>query len=368
MNILLITTHLNAGGITSYLLILTRGLIREGHSVTIASSGGELEDAFRNEGITLIKLDINTKSELSPRLWKALPKVMRLIKNEGIDIIHSHTRVSQVLGCVAGKLSGRPYIATCHGFFKPRWGRRLLRCWGDRTIAISKAVKEHLISDFKVRPERIAEILTGIELEKFRTVSQQQRIEKRQSFGIKADLLIGMIARLSDVKGQDVIIKAMPEVIKEHPGVKLALIGEGKMEGELRSLVNELKLNGNVMFYPTVGQTVELLHMMDIVVSPSRMEGLGISVMEAQACGVPVVASKVGGLVSLIENEMTGILVEPEDPHQMAQALKRLIIDQNLRSSIGIAARKKAEVQYGAAGMTGKIISLYKELIDHRER
>lgn len=322
-----------------------------------------MEDAFKDAGVGLVKLDIQTKSELSPRLWAALPKLLRLLDQEKIDIIHSHSRVTQVLGCLAGLIKRRPHVVTCHGFFRPRIGRRVFPCWGNATIAISDAVTRHLITEFKVEPDRVENILTGIELDNFRETPYDRRLKRRREFGIESEMLIGMIARLSEVKGQDIAVKAMTAVIKECPAVKLAFFGEGKTENDLRALVERSGLKGHVLFFPTVGRAPEMLAMVDIVIAPSRSEGLGISVMEAQACGLPVVATRVGGLVSLIENEITGLLVPPENPEEFAKALIRVIKDRSFTSMIGKGARLKAESEYGADKMTTHVVALYEKLL-----
>lgn len=363
MNILMLTTHLNAGGIASYLAILSKGLVDRGHRVIVGSSGGDREEDFRNIGVTLVGLSVRTKSEMSPLLWLSVPKVLNVIREHDVDVIHAHTRVTQVLAWTAGRLSHKPYVATCHGFFKPRFFRRMIRCWGDRTIAISPAVQRHLVDDFAISPSTIDQVTTGIELDKYRIPTEELRLSAQRRWGLYVDeKVIGIIARLSDVKGQDILLRAMPRVVRDFPNVKLALIGEGKMETELKQLSDTLRLQKNVLFFPIVNQTVEWLAALDIFVMPSRKEGLGLSVMEAQAMGLPVVASRTGGLESLVEDGVTGFLVDPENPEALAEALLRLLKNPALSRSIGSAARRKAEQEYGAEKMVEKIIKVYEKV------
>jgi len=129
MNILFLTTHLNVGGITSYLLTLTKGLIKQGHGVFLASSSGEMLEAFQSLGVEHLKLNISTKSELDPRIYLALGRLRRFIKQKDIHVVHTQTRVTQVMGFCLGRITEIPYLSTCHGFFKPRLSRKIFPCW-----------------------------------------------------------------------------------------------------------------------------------------------------------------------------------------------------------------------------------------------
>src|SRR3989338_6057439 len=150
MNILYIANHLNTGGITSYLLTLAVGLKKRGHNIYLASSGGVKLAQFIKEGINFIPIPIRTKHEISPGILLSAFKLSSVIRDKGIDVIHSHSRTTQVLGCLLSRFTGVSHIFTCHGFFKRRIFRRIFPCWGKKIIAISEQVKAHLINDFGV--------------------------------------------------------------------------------------------------------------------------------------------------------------------------------------------------------------------------
>jgi len=365
VNILLLSTHLNAGGITSYLLTLSKGLIEQGHDVHIASSGGDNEDEFIAMGAMFLKLNIRTKSELSPKLYRALGLFRKYIKENSIHIIHSQTRITQVMGQLLMKSTGCPYLSTCHGYFRVRLSRRIAPCWGQAVIAISEAVRGHLKKDFKVLEENIFLIPNGIDLNKFSMIADDKKRSIRAELHLSDDKpVLGIIARLSDIKGQDILISAMKQVVREVPSVKLLIVGEGRMESSLKGMVLSLELNDHVFFHPVVNQTVKYLSALDIFVMPSRQEGLGLSVMEAQACGLPVVASNVGGLPSLIKNGTTGILVEPQSSDALAKALVELLKSPQRWKPMGLAARKFIEATYSSGKMVNKTIELYRRLAD----
>ncbi len=363
MNVLFLTTHLNAGGITSYLLTLSKGMTERGVRVHIASSGGDLEDDFSALGVRLLNLNIRTKSELDPRIYCVLPLLKQYIHRQEIDIIHAQTRITQVMGSCLSKMTKRPFVSTCHGFFKPRFSRKMFPCWGNAAVAISTAVQKHLRDDFKIAGERVRLIPSGIDIQMYAPADEDQKRQLRHKYDLGEAPVLGIIARLSDVKGQDVLIDAMTKIREQVPDVKLIMAGEGKMEPALRGMVKRLGLEQTVFFYPLTYKVSEILPVLDIFVMPSRQEGLGLSIMEAQASGVPVVASRVGGIPSLIESGKTGFLVEPEDPAALAQTILGALRDKGRLAQIAKAGREFVRERCSADMMVEKTLTLYKSVI-----
>jgi len=225
MNILYLTNHLNIGGITSYALTLASGMRKRGHNVYIASSKGEIVSRFITAGVEYIPIPIKTKSEVSYKVFISKFKLLKIIKEKNIDIIHANTRVTQVLSFLLRRSSGKPYIWTCHGFFKPRLFRKAFPCWGDKIIAISESVKEHLITDFAAKEKDIRVIHNGIDLDKFKIQNSKFKIDIKKNLGLGEGPVIGIIARLSEEKGHAYLIKAMPEVIAKAPDAQLLIVG-----------------------------------------------------------------------------------------------------------------------------------------------
>ncbi len=217
MNILYLSNHLDTGGITSYIFSLARGLKEHGHNVYVASSSGDCLGKFVQEGIGYISIPVKTKSEVDPRILFSMFRLNKFIKEKDINIIHANTRVTQVLACLIQKYSQIPYISTCHGFFKPKFSRRLFPCWGKIVIAISQQVEEHLCRDFKVEKGKIRVIPNGIDLNRFSLQDLKVKAQAKEKFGLQDAKVIGIIARLSDVKGHGYLIQAMPAVLAKIP-------------------------------------------------------------------------------------------------------------------------------------------------------
>ncbi len=361
MKILFLTTHFNTGGITSYVLTLGEVLVKAGHQVWVASSGGDRVPQLEAAGIKHVTVNIRTKSEAHPKLLLTFGPLKRLIRAEGMDILHAQTRVTQVLGFFLARATGVSLITTCHGFFRPRWFRRTFPCWGSAVIAISKPVARHLIEDFSVPAAQVHTIANGIDLKRFAMTDEQKRRHERQHLGLQASPVIGIIARLSDVKGIDILIKAMPRVLKEYPGAVAVIAGQGPEEAYLKKLTLDLRLTEHVLFRDFIDEPQDLLCAFDVFVMPSLMEGLGLSVIEAQACGIPVIVSKVGGLIDLVEDGQSGFLTAVHDPEALAGRIIAILRDPDLAQRMAAKARTKVEHHFSVGLMLMKTLDVYEQ-------
>ena len=367
MKILLLANHFNTGGISTYLLTLIKGYAARGHKVFVATSGGEcVAEAEALGAHHVLVPGLKVKCECHPGLLSCAMLLSTLVKDESIDILHPQTRVTQSVAAFVGVLSGRPYVSTCHGFFKPHIFRILFPLWGRKAIAISGPVAKHLTKDLWVPSSRVVFVPNGIDSQKFFPVTIEQHHALRERFGVGAAPLVGIIARLSDVKGHAYLIQAMNELVHGMPGVKCLIVGEGPLERELKEQVSHLKLEASVKFVKMNGRPSELLPMFDVVATPSLQEGLGLSVMEAQACGVPVVASRVGGLVEAVKDGETGILVPPRDHLALADALMKILADKHLASRFGLAGREWIMKNFAVDQMVDRTLAVYENVLKEK--
>ena len=366
MNILLLTTRLNIGGIGIYTTSLAAALKRKGHNLIVASSGGRLIDLISREGIEHIYLPIDTSAEVGPHLLKAYLILSRLIRDRGIQIIHAQTRVAQVIAALLSSSSALPYVTTCHGFFKKRFFRRIFPCWGSRVIAISDAVRDHLVDDMGVEKPDISLVYNGIDLSKFsRSDSRHDRDIIRKEYGVTGYPVIGTISRLSEVKGHRYILEAMPGILSQLPGAQLLIIGDGPSDylDSLKRLSKDLGIAESVIFHPECEDTGAPLSIMDIFCMASLQEGLGLSILEAMAMRLPVVASDVGGINTLIKDRHNGILVPPKDPARIAQALISILQDKQRAAQMGDISRRIVEERFTLDKMAEGVLAVYRDAI-----
>lgn len=364
MNILFISSHLDTGGITTYLLSLTKSLKKRGHTVFVASSGGNRVARFTEQGVIFIPIPIRTKSELN--LFRLLPSrgiLVRQVREKRIDIIHANTRVTQVLAALVSRATRVPYVSTCHGFFKPRFFRRKFPFLGTKVIAISDSVKCHLRDDFHVPESDIRLVYNGVDTEGLRMEAPKSRQAVRAGFGLGSGPVIGIVARLSDVKGHVFLIQAFKSVLGRFPDAQLLIVGEGKMDKILRHMAAELDIERSVFFFPDVSSIREAYYAIDIFVMPSLNEGLGLGLMEAMAWGKPVIGSAVGGIVNLIRDGENGLLVPPSDSGGIARAIVRLLDAPDFAATLGNNARIFIAHNFSLDTMAEGTERVYKECV-----
>ncbi len=340
--------------------------MKRGHAVWVASSGGKCREAFEETGIACVDIPLRTKAVLDPRVAVSAFVLSRFIREKKVGIIHAQTRVSQAASCLASRLTGVVYLSTCHGFFRPRLPRRLFPCWGRRIIAISGQVERHLIDDFGVDAARVRLVLNGVDTLRFAPSEAAAKESAKVRFGLAGRKVVGIVGRLSSIKGHADLLRAMEIVAQAEPQSALLIAGDGSEGLALEALAETPGLSGRVVFAHTLTDVAGAYAAMDVFAMPSRAEGLGLSLMEAMAAGLPVVGSSVGGIVSLISDGRTGMLVPPADPARLAESLVYVLTHQREAASFGQRARALIEERFSKGQMIEKTEEVYRECLGER--
>jgi glycosyltransferase involved in cell wall biosynthesis len=205
-------------------------------------------------------------------------------------------------------------------------------------------------------------IYSGIELERVRRT--RSRTEARAELGLPPGaLVIGSLGRLHWVKGYEYLVRALPAVLKELPEAHVVIAGTGPLEAELRELVRGLGLDQQVRFLGFISEVRQLLEASDLYVQCSVSEGLGLAVIEAQGIGLPVVVSRVGGMPETVAEDETGLVVPPNDPHELARAIVRLGTDPDLRKAMGERAHARVHELFTRERMVRDTVAIYDELL-----
>ena len=368
MKILHLVTHLNTGGITTYIRTLAREQVKAGHEVFVWGAQGSYSEDLRALGITVFDDVPRCKSELSPRLWLTLPKLIYVLKSQAIDIVHTHTRVTQVLMAAASSFTRIPYLSTAHMFYKRRLGRRLFPCWGKVVIAISKTMAEGLRTIFKqIELPPVVVVPNGIEVDKLHVKFEKVDRDKiRATYGCRQeDLVLLSLCRLIPVKGIPILIDAFAIAQKEVSEMKLLVAGDGDPNyiKKMKTRVSELGLDPQVLFIGNEPEIEKPLRAGDIFVAPYLWpEAFGLSVLEAMSVGLPVAGSRSGGIVELLGDGKYGLLFERESVADLASCLVRYAKDQPLRSRMGQVARQAA-LGYTSLEMYKRIQAVYDDVL-----
>ncbi|MBU9889356.1 MAG: glycosyltransferase family 4 protein [Candidatus Omnitrophica bacterium] len=365
-------SHLNTGGIATYLLTLIREQTKAGHEVFLWGSDGNCAASFRECASRVISDVPRCKSELSLRLWGQLPKLMSFLIKYPVHIIHAHTRVTQVLTAAATRFIPVPFVSTSHMFYKRRLGRRLFPCWGRVVIAISRTMRDGLIGTFgekNLPPVRI--IRNGIDVEALRArVERVDREAVREEYGYEeGHRVVLALSRLIPVKGIHIAIDAFSMACQQVPEMKLLIAGDGDVSyiEKLKEQVERLGIQKEVRFLGNVDQTEKPFKVADIFVAPYLWpEAFGLSVLEAMAAGLPVVGSDSGGISELLGGGKRGLLFQEANVPELARCLVDYAKSPELRSGMGRAAAQAA-LEYSSKLMSDQICEVYEEALGGKE-
>ncbi|MBI4308890.1 MAG: GT4 family glycosyltransferase PelF, partial [Candidatus Omnitrophica bacterium] len=358
MNILQILPELNVGGVETGTVDFAKYLTAQGHKSIVVSAGGALAAELEQSGSRHYTLPVHRKNIFT--ILRCAHALAGIIKAEGIDIVHARSRVPAWAAFLACRRTQAAFVTTCHGYYAPHpLGRPM--GWGKRVIAISQVIGRHMVQDFKVPPEFVRVIPRSVDLSKF----QIDRAAKPMG----APKMIAMVGRITPLKGHPYFLKAMAQVVRQMPDVKIQIIGDvpaGKKpyKDELILLAKRLGLANHVEFLGNRRDVPQLLSQSDcLVLSTVTQEAFGRVILEAQAAGVPVVATKVGGVVEIIDDGDTGLLVMPKDPGAMAKAVLRLLGDRILAQKIVEQAQKRIDERYTIKHMAEATCEVYKEIL-----
>jgi glycosyltransferase involved in cell wall biosynthesis len=319
----------------------------------------ELYALLKEEGRSVTTIEIMKTVD-----WRQLAHCWKIIKNSKPALLHTHGHRSDFFGLLMAKCMGIPIVATVHGWTSSTSRLRLyepLHRWGlkyfDVVIAVSEEIRLRLV-EAGVRPENVVTVTNAIDVSTFS--SDRSGIEFRKEMRISPEAkVIGTVGRLSLEKGLEYFLRAGAQIIAKDSSVTLLLVGEGPQRRELEALAESLGISSSVVFCGYRRDVERIYPAFDIFVLPSLTEGLPIALLEAMACTRPVVASRVGGIPSVIQDGVTGLLVEPTNVGQLVDAFRNLLDDPELGRGLGVSARQSIERRFGVSEWIKNIESIY---------
>ncbi|PJC21739.1 MAG: hypothetical protein CO060_02765 [Candidatus Yonathbacteria bacterium CG_4_9_14_0_2_um_filter_43_16] len=371
--ILFVITKSNFGGAQKYVFDLATGLPKDQFDVAVALGGsGILIQKLQAENIRVLPIfslarDVNPLSDITTffELW-------RMFRKEKPDVAHLNSAKAGGVGAISAHLAGvQKIIFTAHGWAfneeRPTWQKLIIKFFSwvtvilsHETIAVSNAVRNNT-AGWPFVVSKISVIKNGIKEPSFLL-----RNEARLHLFAKANIhvpenafIVGTIAELHKSKGLTYAVEAFAKLVPENPNLYYFILGDGEEKERLETLVGLHNLQGRVFLLGFVDDASRYLKAFDIFLLPSMTEGLALVLLEAGLAGLPVVASRIGGIPEVIEDKNTGLLVPTRDSDAIALANQNLMTDRSLAKRFGEALRERVLAKFPLSRVLKDTISLY---------
>jgi glycosyltransferase involved in cell wall biosynthesis len=362
MKILHINTERTWRGGEQQTLYLLRSLIERGigcHLVSQAES--PMAQKALEAGVEVFPIAMHGEADLPASL-----RIRNLITRYGYDIVHSHTSHAHTLaffasvGCKTCRLvTRRVDFSIFRNRFLPINGIKY-RFMADHYIAISHKIKEVMVND-GIAAERISVVHSGIDLERFRAATGEHLLSE---FDIKVgEKIVINVAHLAGHKGQKYLVEAIPHVLAQLPNTRFFIVGQGELMAALKAQASALGLNRELVFTGFRRDVGAFYKFADLCVMSSVEEGLGTAVLDALACGTPVVATAAGGLPEIIDDGKTGRLVAPADPAALAEGIVELLSRKELADAMAAAGRARVQRLFSIDTMADKNLEVYQAIV-----
>jgi glycosyltransferase involved in cell wall biosynthesis len=360
MKILQISSARSLGGGERHLIDLTNSLARRGHDLYVAlvPDSPSLSELKALPSQNILKLPLRNSLDIGSALTMS-----RFVLSNQIEIIHAHRARDYPLAALAARQNGSArLVITRHVLFPLGRIHRLVLRRAGRVIAVSQAVADSLVAQAIFSPEKIVVIHNGIDIERFAR-KQPEDLDRRTRFRV------GIVGELSPIKGQDDFLKAASIISATRDDVDFIIAGEdasrsGENRTRLERMIDELELRQRVRITGWAEGVAQLLSSFDVLVSASHSESFGIAMIEAMACGVPVVASATGGAQEIIDEDETGCLVPVANAEALAKSITELLNDRNRRQRLATNALQAVRERFSLERMVDLTEQVYEQALD----
>jgi glycosyltransferase involved in cell wall biosynthesis len=355
---------LDLGGAERVVMDLAKGLSKKVFKpkVCCLNAKGRYATLLERHGIRVFAL--NKWPKFDPFL---IPRLVRLIKRERIDLVHTHLFSANLWGRLAAKWAKVPVVSTEHGMDTWRKGFHLtldslLVPVSKRVIFVSEAVKAFYKSKNISFKGKGRDIYNGINTPDFEKKSDASSI--RSGLGLKeTEKVIGIIGRLVPEKAHGDFIRAIQLVSQKHPNAVGLIVGDGELLESLKKEVKKAGLENRIIFTGQRNDLPEIYRALDVFVLSSTREGFPLVVLEAMAARVPIVATAVGGVGELITDQETGLLVNSQNPEALAKAISNVLESSDLGERLAKNAYEKVKAQFSVEQMVKNHELLYREVL-----
>ena len=365
-SILLLTDEMEPGGVARHVADIANGLVERGIVPVVAASDGPFRSRLRAE-VEFIDLPLFSGLDRRKRLLGFLGSyrmLARVIRQKNIRLVHSHKRYTDILGRMLARRRSLPHVSTCHNTFATL---KQFSVFGDVTIACSKSAEQMLITDFRIRPEKLVQIYSGIH--PFREFTGDEKKRVRQELHIaEGKKIVASVGQLIASKDRSALICAIGNLQKRRrlDNIIFTILGDGEQKETLNQLVKQEGVRESVIFLPGTYSVEALFNVADFMVLSSKQEGLPYVLLEAASLGKPHIATDVGGVSEFVSHEETGLLVPHGSPGQLADAIARLLNNGAEAIDLGRKAKEKFDHQFTFDRFIGRMVQFYEQYLQGR--
>ena len=331
--------------------------------LVIVSEEGKLKKEVKKLGIECMLLPMPRFKWLNPfPLFAGFWRIFNFVRQQKIKLIHSNTSRAALYAGPMAKILGIPLIWHVRVPPPDKLLDRFLVLFSSRIIVVSRIVKRRF-EWFK--KNRVEIIYNGVDTQRFSPGKAQDDVRKKLHINSE-DIVIGAVGRLSPEKGLEYLISAIREVANAYPRTKVLLVGDGdeKYRLSLQEKVKDLELSPHIFFVGFHEDVPQILRCLDIFSLPSLTEGFNRSLLEAMACGLPVVATAVGGNVEIVQDGVNGLLVPPSNPGALAGAITELLKDKEKARKMGLEGKLLVDENFSIDINVRKIEKLYLQILE----
>lgn len=373
--VLYIVDNLRQGGSQRYVTELTRFGYRFGVESHVCSfeAEGHFYDEVRSGNFPLFVLPVEKVQNLSTT--NVILKLLTYVRRHKIKIIHTFQTKANIIGTVVGQLARIKVITSRRdiGDYSLRGSKKLelfekiiINRLTDRIMVNSQAVLNAVLEKEKVSRNKIELIYNTVDLERFHP--GRSREEARQKLNLARETMsFGSVAGFRPVKGVDVLIRAAGLLAKSRKNFTVFIAGDGPERQKLVNLVSLEGVEDHIVFLGHLNSVEDLLPGFDVFVLSSRSEGCSNALMEAQASGLPVIATRVGGNPEIVQDRRTGILVPSDDPETLAKEMDSLASEPEERLRLGQNARRFIETHFSQNAIHIRLREMYQNLINLKD-
>lgn len=372
LTILQVVPRLEIGGVERGTLEIVEAIVAAGGRALVATEGGQMVPRVTRAGGAVFAMKLATKNPVS--LWQNAGLLARLIREEGVHVVHARSRAPGWSALSAARRTGRAFVTTWHGTyneelpFKRLYNSVMAR--GRPTIAVSEFIRERILARYRVPPEEVVVIPRGADISVFSedAVGAERTVKLAESWGILDDPrpVVMLPGRLTRWKGQETLIEAAA-LLRAKRGAEflILIVGEGEDEAYARGLEARIRARGLEQQVWLTGGCADMAaayKIASVVVSASTdPEAFGRVVVEAQAMGRPVIATDHGGARETVTHGETGWLYPPRDVARLAATLDAALgLDPSERAHMGLAARARVHARYTVSAMQRATIAVYE--------